>query len=345
MNQKSGLISQTRLGNAPAVRALLQTGSSPDQLDGDGLSSLFWAACLGRPEIAGLLLAAGANPNIQRIDGGTPLHWAVRKGFQDIVLQLLEAGADPNLADKRGNTPVHEAAIHHRLEALEALKSRGGALDRPNGAGQTPAYCAELDDFHSAVMGGNLQSVRDALQKHPEFRDMPSQRSAGAIDDLRMGQPVHMACRSGQEACLGLLMEAGADLNSLDSNGMTPLHAAVAGNHPNIVKLLLSKEADINKGTELPPLHYACSENRSALIKLLLERSADPDIRDKAGRTAVFHSVMFGGKCKKALELLIAKGADLNVRDKDGHTPLFYAESYGKPVEAEIIRGHGGTRQ
>ena len=51
--------------------------------------------------------------------------------------------------------------------------------------------------------------------------------------------PLHMAASNGHEACVALLIQAGADVNPKStSKGWTPLSAAINDKHEKIIKLL-----------------------------------------------------------------------------------------------------------
>ena len=64
----------------------------------------------------------------------------------------------------------------------------------------------------------------------------------------KFGRPLlNIAARSGHYKVCEILLEYGADVNSIDENGSTPLHAASYHGHEDIIQLLISYGADINK--------------------------------------------------------------------------------------------------
>lgn len=52
--------------------------------------------------------------------------------------------------------------------------------------------------------------------------------------------------KSLQEALVGLLLESGANVDSRNSDGATPLYGAAQNGHVGVVRLLLFHRADVN---------------------------------------------------------------------------------------------------
>ena len=70
------------------------------------------------------------------------------------------------------------------------------------------------------------------------------------------------------------IINAGADINEKDFNGMTALmHASILGNE-NLVQLLLNKNADIDieDNNGMTALRYATKNNHITIINLLFDK-------------------------------------------------------------------------
>jgi hypothetical protein len=89
------------------------------------------------------------------------------------------------------------------------------------------------------------------------------------------------------------LISAGANVNTANASGVTPLMGAIGANleSTRVLQRLLDAGADIDeqdKGGQTA-LMYAAKYRRKEAVKLLLARGANPTIRDNQGRTAAAH--------------------------------------------------------
>ncbi len=121
------------------------------------------------------------------------------------------------------------------------------------------------------------------------------------------------AAEEGNIRGVKALLESGADPNCNDSNG-TPLHAAVAGNQPEIVRTLLNAGANIDSrelfqnGTAL---HMAAFRDNYSMVQLLVSSGADTTLQDSSGRTPIDLAKQCGNHevLKVLSQKLISKGA------------------------------------
>ncbi len=87
-----------------------------------------------------------------------------------------------------------------------------------------------------------------------------------------------------------MLLNAGAEPNTKDTYGNTPLHRAILKNNPALVKILLNAGANPNIKEDLfgfTSLHKAVKEDNLEIIKMLLDAGADKNIESKYDGTAL----------------------------------------------------------
>ncbi len=113
--------------------------------------------------------------------------------------------------------------------------------------------------------------------------------------------PLHKATRYGQEDVVKFLLTSGADPNSRDSFGDTPLMAAVAGTRDGVTE-----------------------QCRLRIMRHLLANGAKVDLAGAQGNTALSLAVMLNHPL--FVEELLKAGADVNTRDAYGCTPLHQAK-------------------
>lgn len=126
--------------------------------------------------------------------------------------------------------------------------------------------------------------------------------------------PVHCACLNGHTACIACLVGRFAAeaphlvLDSVDSNGNSPLHLCAANNDAESAAVLLDAGCELNKTNRdgRTPLMLAALNNSFSVLELLLKRSIS--------NVAQMNSTID-----------IPRRADLNMLDRDGNSVLHLA--------------------
>ncbi|MEQ2256960.1 hypothetical protein ILYODFUR_029421 [Ilyodon furcidens] len=124
-----------------------------------------------------------------------------------------------------------------------------------------------------------------------------------------------------------------ADILELRTDGNSLLKA-VWLRRLRLTRLLLEGGAYINESNERgeTPLMVACmsthsdqqSVSKSKLVKYLLDNQADPNIQDKAGRTALMHACIHKAG-HEVVDHLLSNSADPSLEDRSGASALVYA--------------------
>jgi len=156
------------------------------------------------------------------------------------------------------------AAYHGAVSCVAEIRLRGYTLN-----------CWE------AAALGETGRIREIVSMDP---------SAVGIQAPDGWLPLHLAVFFGHAAAARILLEDGAPVSARGANDAanTPLHAALAGRGDDAcVELLLAAGADAcaTDAAALTPLHIAASRGANRFCTLLIAAGADPGARSRDGRT------------------------------------------------------------
>ena len=129
------------------------------------------------------------------------------------------------------------------------------------------------------------------------------------------------ACGSVSEFLVSQLLKMGADVNSVDAEGMTALHYLWAGKMDVISRCCSDDGAII----EERPLGWPERERRQTeILAALLAKGADPNKRDKSGRSPLSIAVAEGNY--EQVEMILKKAGTVDLSpDRFGQTVLHIA--------------------
>ena len=138
---------------------------------------------------------------------------------------------------------------------------------------------------------------------------------------------IYDAARSGVTATLNLLYSINPDtINSIDSQGNTPLILAAYHNKIHVVSLLIMNNVNLNHATtQGSALHGAVYKGHIEVVKILIAGKAKLNKQDANGTTALMYAVLFNRT--EIAQMLFNNGADANLKDNTGDSALDYAIS------------------
>lgn len=287
-------------GHVEVVELLIKAGADTYAvLPDSGFTAFFFAAREGRPEVVHALLKAGADVNEAMQPrkpqgkgprkGSTALILAIENGHYELALDLIKAGADPN--DQRsGFTPLHTMTW-----VRKPPRGEDEGTPPPHGSGNlSNLEFIKLLVKHGAEVNARLKTGRGGRGLYNKQGATPFLMAAATADIaymkllVELGADPHLAnvdgCTPLMVACgIGVgeaaanetageepevleaaqfLLTLGADINAVDKNGETAMHAAALKNLPKVVQFLADKGAKIDVWNQpnrygWTPLHIA----------------------------------------------------------------------------------------
>ena len=263
------------------VHTLIEDGADVTARQGDGATTLHWAAYWDEIEVADLLIRSGADVNVANDLGATPLWAAAENGSARMAQRLLNAGADPNVALLSGETPLMTAARVGAADVARALLEAGAETSITAGRGQTALMWA-VAQRHSAVVdvllahGAAVDARTDVWTE--VVKTTPEPWNPEYVAELPQGgyTPLLFAARVGDLASAKLLVAAGADVNDQPPYGTSATVVAAHSGHRDVAAYLLEQGADPNAADAgYTALHAAILHKDAGLVRALLDHGAD----------------------------------------------------------------------
>lgn len=311
----SWLIEAVRKGDEAKVRELLEIGVNPNARDNtdEGNGVLYYAVHGTNLSILEMLLEQGSYSNDVNYAKVSIVETALKLSKYEFAETLLRFGARIKI---KLFQDYYAAPVDSERRKLTLLFYRYADLIERNSNG--------LSILHLCSVYQDTEGISILLERGANIE----QRTSG------LGlTPLHMAAKALSVPCVSMLLKFGADLETQDEYGYTPLHHAVAHCQPGdldkrleLMELLLEAGCQVNKRTNsnVTPLHIAARFGAYECMKLLLKYGADPNVRDHLGRTPMFSLISAGCVDERRLEavqMMISAGADVSLPDNDGLSP------------------------
>ncbi len=142
------------------------------------------------------------------------------------------------------------------------------------------------ESLYDLIHEGELTKVIEWLNRHPEYLNAPTRDGYSAL---------HVACMFGREDIVDYLVThyALVNLNADNASRATPLHLAVGYRDEEVAdrmtKILVANGAELNakQSDGLTPLHHAVARCSLKLVQTLIHAGADPFLKDDLGRSSM----------------------------------------------------------
>jgi ankyrin repeat protein len=295
---------------------------------GGGLTPLIYAAREGCLECARILIDAGADPNQQSNYDWTPLMTATNNRWYELGAHLISRGADVNMANMGGMTPLYLATDNRNIE--------GGDYPVPSADADDLAYIRLLLDsgadpnhqvgsdtetrtiftmqwffetgataFLRASQSGDTALMRLLLEygADPLIPTEHGDTSLSAASGIGWVEGVTFEWSEEENLeAVRMLLALGADPNSANGDGRTPLMGAAMKGRVGVI------EALVDAGGRLETRDNGSRDTDKAGSKLAGHTWQAIDYADGLVRVGVQSAVNHPEVARRIRELMIERG-------------------------------------
>lgn len=207
------------------------------------------------------------------------LHFAAAQGRRKVVAYILDV--DPecvNMVDEEGGSPLFYATKENEFAVVKLLLERNADPNLALENGLAP--------IHEAAANGSIRTCNLLLEHNASLEaTTPS------------GTALHFAVSENREKTAEMLIKRGANVNAVNSKGVTPLMFACLMNKPVVAKEMLAAHADLTVAIPggITALHMAAETGAHDIVALFLEQRAEDavvaaNLKSNAGAVPLQHA-------------------------------------------------------
>ena len=241
-------------------------------------------------------------------------HTALVNSWRPVISkQFIEAKKEEiNIHNELGKTPLMEACEKDYVDVIAMLLQKGANVNAADKLGYTSLFrCKSVTSARLLLNFGASANVRTTLGEYPCMY----------ISDKKIMKE---------------LLDAGANINVQDNMGVTVLIQAVASNHWDLARFLLTNDTqksdpNVTDYAGQTALSVASRKGNIPMVNLLLENGTDTDIGTSSLIEAFTH-----GKID-TLEFLLDQGSSPNETNTFGETLLVTAAQSGAEYKGRAL--------
>jgi ankyrin repeat protein len=214
-------------------------------------------------------------------------------------------------------------------------------------------------EIFDVVRAGNTARLQALLDADPKLANVRNERGHSpvliaqyhhrqeAVAALLAAQPeldLFDACSVGATARAAQLLDRDpGQINAYSSDGFYPLGLAAFFGHPETVKLLLARGADVSQAARNPmrvqPLHAAAAGRSFDVVRQLVDAGAPVNGKQEKGWTPLHEAVRQGSA--EMTSYLLAHGADPKLQNDEGTSAIGLAAREERHDMLKLLKGQG----
>ena len=346
------------------ARDLIARGADVNAKDNTVQSAYLISTSEGFLELLNLTLKHGADVDSKDSFNGTGLIRAADRGHADITGRLVQADIEINHINNLGWTALHEAIIlgdgsRRYVDTVRVLVAAGADPRLPSQRDQVSPLEHATSKGHNEI----AQVLRAALEADEPSKQVANRRLLAAAErgdataaalairaganletrDERGRTPLLLSASQDRLGVARLLVYLGADPDALDDQHDTPWLVTGVTGSVDMLEVLLPAEPDLTirnrfGGTSLIP---ASERGHVGYVRQAVRAGIDVNHVNNLGWTALLEAVILGDgsrRYQQIVTILLDAGADPKIADRQGLTALQHAEQRGQREVARILR-------
>ncbi|KAM4705465.1 ankyrin repeat and SOCS box protein 4 [Rhinophrynus dorsalis] len=212
----TGLHITVMLGHLESLLVLLEHHASVNSRP-NGKTPLHVACEVANLDCLKILISHGAKLNSFSVSGLAPLHYCSTKDSVNCAKELVWSGANVNLQanNEMEETPLHTACRVGIPELVAFYVNHGAIVDSANAYLETPLSTA-------AYWALNIKEQKYSSKHHLICRMLLDYNAEVNARDEDFKSPLHKAAWNCDHVLINMMLEAGAEANTMDVNGCAP---------------------------------------------------------------------------------------------------------------------------
>ncbi|MBP8081925.1 MAG: ankyrin repeat domain-containing protein [Spirochaetes bacterium] len=295
------------------ARILLSSGANPNIKDSSNKTPLFYASAKDI-ETVKLIVAKKGNvnsadfPALNAVENGKTdilvflhksgaklyliknlIHTAAKSGTKDTLFYLASKKMNLNIKDQSGALPLHIAVENGRYDTAAFLLSRKSPVNAADYSGRTPL----------------MRYLEKNNPPSAEYLNFLYKWKASFKIRNKNGESIIHTAPADKNLIL-FYKSKGAELNSRDKFGNTPLHAAVTAGDCARAEILISLGCEVNalNNVKVSPYDIALKSENCELSLLLLKHGARRSVSPENANQSILAKAVLNGNVERIKQLI-----------------------------------------